>query len=116
MFTVSVFPIYTRNFKDTIKANGHSYSVEAQDMWTYINKNIPDDKTFIFRSARELYLYTKHLTVTPDQKADFYLHNFESVFLLLVAVHHHVFAAQFLLQLTFHFVDVCTILQFQFQR
>lgn len=77
MFTVSVFPIYTRNFKDTIKANGHSYSVEAQDMWTYINKNIPDDKTFIFRSARELYLYTKHLTVTPDQKADFYLHNFE---------------------------------------
>ncbi|MBO7484659.1 MAG: hypothetical protein J6T84_01190 [Spirochaetaceae bacterium] len=77
MYTVSIFPFYTENFKETIKKNGHSYSVEAQDIWTYIKKNIPDDKMFIFRSPRELYLYTKHLTVSHDQKADYYLHNFE---------------------------------------
>ena len=77
MFTVSVFPFYTRSFKDTIKANGHSYSAEAQDIWSYISKNIPDDETFIFRSPRELYLYTKHLTAMPDQKADYYLHSYE---------------------------------------
>ena len=77
MFTVSVFPFYTRSFKDTIKANGHSYSAEAQDIWSYISKNIPDDETFIFRSPRELYLYTKHLTAIPDQKADYYLHSYE---------------------------------------
>ena len=78
MFTVSIFPFYTNNFKETIKKNGHSYSAEAQDIWKYINKNIPDDKTFVFRSPRELYLYTNNLTVFPDQKADYYLHNFET--------------------------------------
>ena len=77
MFTISVFPVYTRNYKDTIKVNGHSYSAEAQDIWSYISNNISDDKIFLFRSPRELYLYTKHLTTTPDQEADYYLHSFE---------------------------------------
>ncbi len=77
MFTVSIFPFYTRNFKDAIKADGHSYSAEAQDVWAYISNNIPDDKTFIFRSPRELYLYTKHLTAVSGKAADYYLHNFE---------------------------------------
>ncbi|MBR4823401.1 MAG: hypothetical protein IKZ86_01270 [Spirochaetaceae bacterium] len=77
MFTISVFPVYTKNYKDTIKANGHSYSSEAQDIWSYISNNISDDKTFIFRSPRELYLYTKHFTAMSDQKADYYLHSFE---------------------------------------
>ncbi len=76
MFTVSIFPFYTENFKDAIKKNGHSYSVEAQDIWEYINKNIPEDRTFIFRSPTELYLYTKHIIADSD-KADYYLHNFE---------------------------------------
>lgn len=77
MFTVSVFPFYTKSFKDAIKADGHSYSAEAQDVWAYISNNIPDDKTFIFRSPRELYLYTKHLTAVSGKPADYYLHNFE---------------------------------------
>ncbi len=77
MFTVSVFPFYTKSFKDAIKADGHSYSAEAQDVWTYISNNIPKDKTFIFRSPRELYLYTKHLTAIPGEDADYYLHSFE---------------------------------------
>ena len=77
MFTVSVFPFYTRNFKDAIKVDGHSYSAEAQDVWAYISKNIPEDKTFKFRSPRELYLYTKHLTAMSGEDADYYLHSFE---------------------------------------
>ena len=76
MFTVSVFPVYTKTFKDEIKKNGHSYSFEAQDIWAYINKNISEDKTFIFRSPIELYLYTKHNIAEPES-ADYYLHNFE---------------------------------------
>ena len=76
MFTVSIFPFYTNTFKDEIKKNGHSYSAEAKDIWSYINTNISEDKTFVFRSPTELYLYTKHIIAAPD-KADYYLHNFE---------------------------------------
>ncbi len=77
MFTISVFPFYTKSFKDAIKADGHSYSAEAQDVWAYISNNIPGDKTFIFRSPRELYLYTKHLAAVSGEEADYYLHSFE---------------------------------------
>lgn len=76
MFTISIFPFYTNTFKETIKKNGHSYSPEAQDIWAYINANIPKEKTFIFRSPMELYLYTKHNIANPET-ADYYLHNYE---------------------------------------
>lgn len=76
LFTVSVFPVYTKNFKNNIEKNGHSYSKEAQDVWAYINENIPSDNTILFRASRELWLYTKHQAV-PLNQANYYLHSFE---------------------------------------
>ncbi len=77
MFTISIFPFYTRDFKNTIQKNGHSYTIEAQDIWTYINENIPNDKTFFFKCPRTLWLFTKHETVNNAKKSDYYLHSFD---------------------------------------